>query len=97
MYVIADLSRRDEPANESGQDLETLLCSVTYDKARKLLTVSPDFTSCDQHYNVTNGCGIKYNYWIEHVSEKQTPLELQQQREDTRRVSMRLFVTKYDR
>lgn len=85
MYVMADLFRRDEPA--TGSDSETLLCTVIYDKARKLLTISPDFISDDEHYDVINNSGIKYNYWIKHVSEEQTPLELQQQREDIRRVS----------
>lgn len=88
MYVMADLSRRDEiSATGSDYDSETLLCTVTYDKARKLLTISPDFISDDEHYCVANSYSIKYNYWIEHVSEEQTPLELQQQRENTQRVS----------
>ncbi|XP_032671514.1 Meckel syndrome type 1 protein-like [Odontomachus brunneus] len=85
MYVVADLSRRDEPATGSDRDSETLLCTVTYDQARKLLTISPDVIGDDDHYDVTNSSGIKYNYWIEHVSEEQTPLELQRQRDDTRR------------
>lgn len=88
MYVMVDLSRRDVPA-PTGSDAETLLCSVTYDRARKLLTISPDFTGCGEHYDVTNGYGIKYNYWLEHVSEERTPLELQRRLEDTRRVSTR--------
>lgn len=95
MHVMADLSRKDEPAIITGStDSETLLCTVTYDKARKLLTINPDFTIEDErHYNVTNGYGIRFNYWIEHVSEERMPLELQEHREDARRVSMRLFTT----
>lgn len=89
MYAMADLSRRDEPATGSDRDSETPLCTVTYDKARKLLTVDPDFIGDDGLYGVTNSQGIKFNYRIEHVSEEQTPLELQQQREDTQRVSIR--------
>lgn len=88
LYVMADLSRKDEPVTRLNSDSETLLCTITYDKVHKLLTVNPDFTD-DEHYNVSNSFGIKYNYWIEHVSEKQTALELQEQREDTQRVSMR--------
>lgn len=87
MYVMADLSRRDEPATGSDRDSKTLLCTVTYDEARKLLTISPDVIGDDDHYDVSNSSGIKYNYWIEHVSEEQTPLELQRQCEDTRHVS----------
>ncbi|XP_012524180.1 Meckel syndrome type 1 protein [Monomorium pharaonis] len=90
MHVMADLSRKDEPvATSSGStDSETLLCTVTYDKARKLLTISPDFTIDDKHerhYGVTNGYGVRFNYRIEHVSEVRTPLELQEHLEDARR------------
>lgn len=94
MHVMADLSRRDEPATGGLADSETLLCSVTYDKARKQLTISPDFTIDDEHkrhYSVINSHGVKFNYWIEHVSVGPTSTELQEQREATRRVSMRLF------
>lgn len=99
MYVMADLSRRDEPATIGLADSETLLCTLTYDKTRKLLTINPDFTiEHEQHYNVTNDYGVRFNYWIEHVSEERTPLELQEHLEDVRRVSMRLFTTRmYDR
>lgn len=102
MHVMADLSRKDEPgatgiAAAGSTDSETLLCTVIYDKARKLLTISPDFTVDDEHerhYNVTNGYGVRFNYRIEHVSEERTALELQEHREDARRVSMRLFTTR---
>ncbi|KYM98296.1 Meckel syndrome type 1 protein [Cyphomyrmex costatus] len=86
MYVMADLSRRDEPTTIESTDSETLLCTVTYDKVRKLLTISPDFTLGDeQHYNVTNDYGVRFNYRIEHISEERTPLELQEHLEDVRR------------
>lgn len=92
MHVMADLSRKDEPATAGSTDSETLLCTVTFDKARKLLTINPDFTLDDEHhYNVTNGYGVRFNYRIEHVSEGRTPLELQEHLEDARRVSMQLF------
>lgn len=94
MHVMADLSHRDEPATGGSADSETLLCSVIYDKARKQLTINPDFTIDDErHYSVTNGHGVKFNYWIEHVSAGPTLTELQEQCEATRRVSMRLFTT----
>ncbi|XP_025266956.1 Meckel syndrome type 1 protein isoform X2 [Camponotus floridanus] len=88
MHVMADLSRRDEPAIDGLADSETLLCSVTYDKARKQLTISPDFTIDAEHeryYSVINSHGVKFNYWIEHVSARPTSTELQEQRETTRR------------
>lgn len=90
MHVMADLSRSDEPVIAGSADTETPLCTVTYDKARKLLTISPDFThgDADEHYNVTNSYGIKFNYRIEHVSEGPTQQQLQERREDARRVSM---------
>lgn len=95
MHVMADLSRKDEPATVGSTDSEILLCTVTYDKARKLLTINPDFIIDDeQHYNVTNSYGVKFNYRIEHVSEGRTPLELQEYRENARRVSMQLFMTR---
>lgn len=97
MHVMADLSRRDGPTTNGATDAETRLCSVTYDKARKLLTISPDFTSYgvehEQHYAITNGYGVRFDYRIEHVFEgRMTPLELQERCENTRRVSMRLFM-----
>lgn len=87
MHVMADLSRSDEPVIAGSADTETPLCTVTYDKARKLLTISPDFThgDADEHYNVTNSYGIKFNYRIEHVSESRTQQQLQERREDARR------------
>ncbi|KAL0114009.1 hypothetical protein PUN28_011373 [Cardiocondyla obscurior] len=87
MYVMADLSRKDDSVTVVGSiDSETLLCTVTYDKARKLLIINPDFTPDEeQHYNVTNGYGVRFNYRIEHVSEGRTPLELQEHRENARR------------
>ncbi|XP_029169917.1 Meckel syndrome type 1 protein-like [Nylanderia fulva] len=86
MYIMADLSHKDEPATSGSADSETLLCSVTYDKARKLLMISPDFTIDDErHYGIINGHGVKFNYWIEHVSAGPTSMELQEQREATRR------------
>lgn len=95
MHMMADLSRKDEPTTIGSTDSETPLCRVTYDKARKLLTINPDFTiDGEQHYNVTNSYGVKFNYRIEHVSEGRTPLELQEHREDARRVSMQLFMTR---
>jgi len=101
MYVMANLSRRDEPATIRSTDSEMLLCTLIYDKTRKLLTINPDLTIDDehkQHYNVTNDYGVRFNYWIEHVSEERTPLELQEHLEDVRRVSMRLITTRmYDR
>ncbi|KYN36661.1 Meckel syndrome type 1 protein [Trachymyrmex septentrionalis] len=97
MYVMADLSRRDEPATIGSMDSETLLCTLTYDKTRKLLTINPDFTIDDehkQHYNVTNDYGVRFNYWIEHVSEERTPLELQEHLEDVRREVQQQFAYK---
>ncbi|KYN09895.1 Meckel syndrome type 1 protein [Trachymyrmex cornetzi] len=97
MYMMADLSRRDEPATIGSTDSETLLCTLTYDKTRKLLTINPDFTTDDeheQHYNVTNDYGVRFNYWIEHVSEERTPLELQEHLEDARREVQQQFAYK---
>ncbi|KAL6436020.1 hypothetical protein ACFW04_005676 [Cataglyphis niger] len=86
MHVMADLSHRDEPATGGSADSETLLCSVIYDKARKQLTIDPDFTIDDErHYSVINGHGVKFNYWIEHVSAGPTLTELQEKCEATRR------------
>ncbi|XP_019695962.1 Meckel syndrome type 1 protein [Harpegnathos saltator] len=91
MYIMVDLSRHDEPTVGSNRDSETLLCTVTYNKMCKLLTISPDFISDDdEHYDVTNSYGIKYNYWIEHVSKEQTSPELQRQHKDMRREAQQL-------
>ncbi|XP_018043962.1 PREDICTED: Meckel syndrome type 1 protein-like [Atta colombica] len=95
MYVMANLSRRDEPATIRSTDSEMLLCTLTYDKTRKLLTINPDLTIDDeQHYNVTNDYGVRFNYWIEHVSEERTPLELQEHLEDVRREVQQQFAYK---
>ncbi|XP_076245614.1 Meckel syndrome, type 1 [Calliopsis andreniformis] len=84
MCVMVDLSRRDKISTDSNGDSETVLCTITYDEFRKILFVDPDFTSgcC---YTVTNSNDVEFNYWIEHASEKQSSLELQQQQEELRR------------
>ncbi|KOC65817.1 Meckel syndrome type 1 protein like protein [Habropoda laboriosa] len=84
MYVMVDLSQRDKALASSDKDVETVLCVIIYDKSHKILSVNPDFTN-DRYYTITNSSGIQFNYWIEHVSEKQSSLELQQQQNESRR------------
>ncbi|KAG7197981.1 hypothetical protein KM043_016210 [Ampulex compressa] len=83
MYIVADLSRKDDTPG-TDEDAETMLCAIKYDKHNKVLIVNPDFTS-EEPYTVVNSNGIKYDYWIEHVSEKQSAQELQQRRNDLQR------------
>lgn len=85
MYVMVDLSQRDKILTTSDEDTEILLCVITYDGLQKILSVNPDFTN-DDCYVITNSNGIQFNYWIEHASEKQSSLELQQQENELRRV-----------
>lgn len=87
MYVMVDLSRRDKTLTSSNKDSETVLCVITYDKFHKILSVNPDFTN-DYYYTIANASGIGFNYWIEHVSEKQSSSELQQQQNELRRVGI---------
>lgn len=87
MYVMVDLSQQDKILTSSDEDTEIVLFVITYDRLHKLLTVNPDFTD-DYYYIITNSSGIQFNYWLEHVSEKQSSLELQQQQSEMQRVSM---------
>lgn len=65
MYILADVSsKNEEPSN--SKDAENLLCTVTYDRVHKLLTVDPDFSN-EGYYRVF-GTGMGYDYWISHES-----------------------------
>ncbi|XP_076667785.1 Meckel syndrome, type 1 isoform X2 [Andrena cerasifolii] len=91
MYVMVDLSRRDKMSIDPDGDSETMLCVITHDESRRILSVNPDFTN-DCCYTVANSSGVEFNYWIVHASEKQSPLELQQQhRESQREIEERLM------
>lgn len=96
MYIMVDLSRKDKQDlfHSSDLDAETLLCKITYDKVHKILTVEPDFNS-DESYKITTDSGIRYDYWLEHVSEIQSKTELEQQREELRQVCMIRFSMVY--
>ncbi|CAK9808776.1 Tectonic-like complex member MKS1 [Anthophora quadrimaculata] len=83
MYVMVDLSQRDKILTSFNEDVETVLCTITYDKLHKILSVNPDFTN-DRYYTIANSSGIQFNYWIEHVSGKPSSLELQQQQNESR-------------
>ncbi|XP_076661114.1 Meckel syndrome, type 1 isoform X1 [Halictus rubicundus] len=84
MYVMVDLSRRDKGTPSPDQDSETVLCVITCDRLHKILSINPNFTNgCP--YVVTNSSGVEFNYWIEHVSEKPTPEELQEERDELQR------------
>ncbi|XP_017875236.2 Meckel syndrome type 1 protein homolog isoform X1 [Ceratina calcarata] len=87
MYVMVDLLQRDKILTGSDGDNETMLCVITYDGLHKILSVNPDFTD-DRCYVITNSSGVQFNYWIEHASQKPSSLELQQQQNESRRVSM---------
>ncbi|OAD52457.1 Meckel syndrome type 1 protein [Eufriesea mexicana] len=84
MYVMVDLSQRDKILTISDEDTEMVLFVIIYDELHKILTINPDFTN-DHYYTITNSNGIQFNYWLEHVSEKQSSLELQQQQNELRR------------
>ncbi|CAL7949338.1 unnamed protein product [Xylocopa violacea] len=84
MCVMVDLSERDKIlGTRSNEDTETVLCVIAYDGLRQILSVNPDFTD-DHCYTVTNSSGVQFDYRIEHVSEKQSSLELQQQQNELR-------------
>ncbi|XP_031828892.2 Meckel syndrome, type 1 isoform X2 [Nomia melanderi] len=82
MYVMVDLSRRDKGATSPDEDSETVLCVITYDHLHKILSVDPDFTDDRSCYTITNSDGVEFNYWIEHASEKQSPEEFQEERNE---------------
>ncbi|XP_050474086.1 tectonic-like complex member MKS1 [Bombus huntii] len=84
MYVMVDLSERDKILTRSDENTEIVLFTITYNELHKILTVNPDFTN-DHYYTITNSSGIQFNYWLEHVSEKQSSLELQQQQNESRK------------
>ncbi|KAK2580269.1 hypothetical protein KPH14_012517 [Odynerus spinipes] len=95
MHILADLTRRDssELFPSSDVDAEILLCTVTYDKVHKILTLYPDFTS-DESYTITSDSGIKYDYWLEHSSEMQSAAELEQQRQELQQEIQQLLLYK---
>lgn len=66
MYILADVSPTNEEASNS-KDSMSLICTVTYDRVHKLLTVEPDFSN--QGYYRIFGTGMGYDYWITHVSQ----------------------------
>ncbi|XP_033216372.1 Meckel syndrome type 1 protein isoform X2 [Belonocnema kinseyi] len=66
MYILADVSPKNEEASNS-KDSASLICTVTYDRVHKLLTVEPDFSN--QGYYRIFGTGMGYDYWITHVSQ----------------------------
>lgn len=74
MYVMVDLTSKDEPFHDM-EDLEVLLCTLTFDKSRKILTIDPDF-STNEPYTIDKTC-INFDYWIEHVSCGEIPQEIQ--------------------
>lgn len=82
MYIVADLSSKDAPSETT--DSEALLCTISYDPLHKILTISPDFSS-DECYSV-EGPGMAYDFWIEHVSQKPSPRELQRYRDSIKKV-----------
>ncbi|XP_043520639.1 Meckel syndrome type 1 protein-like isoform X2 [Frieseomelitta varia] len=84
MYVMVDLSQQDKVLRSTDEDTEIVLLAITYNGLNKILTVDPDFTD-DHCYTITNSSGIRFNYWLEHVSEKQSSLELQQQQNESRK------------
>ncbi|OXU25958.1 hypothetical protein TSAR_015748 [Trichomalopsis sarcophagae] len=84
MYIVVDLSPKDEASAEST-DSEALLCAISYDSLHKTLTVSPDFSS-DECYSV-DGIGMSYDFWIEHVSPRPSAREMQRRREASKRVN----------
>ncbi|XP_076750072.1 Meckel syndrome, type 1 [Xylocopa sonorina] len=84
MYVMVDLSERDKILTSSNEDTEMVLCVLTYDGLHEILSIHPDFIEDEHCYTVTNSSGVQFDYSIEHVSEKQSSLELQQQQNESR-------------
>ncbi|XP_015592802.1 Meckel syndrome type 1 protein [Cephus cinctus] len=81
MYIMVDLTPKDEVSTNIAQS-QTLLCTITYDKTHKILSVNPDFSN-EQHY-IVDGIGMSYDYWIEHASEKPDAEALQRERDIAR-------------
>lgn len=73
MHVVADLSPKDKTSYDFN-DSEILLCTITFDKTRNSLNVNPDFTD-EEHYRI-RGTDMGYDYWIEHVSKRQSDDDL---------------------
>ncbi|XP_044012077.1 Meckel syndrome type 1 protein-like isoform X2 [Aphidius gifuensis] len=77
MYVMVDLTSKDEAFHDM-EDSEVLLCTVTFDKTRKILTIDPDL-SFNKPYTIDKTF-MNFDYWIEHVSCGQIPQEIQTQK-----------------
>lgn len=82
MHLVVDLSSKNE---ESSIVNEALLCTVTYDRVAKTLTVNPDFTTEEEPYGIESS-EMNYDYWIFHESRGQTPEELQDEIANLQRV-----------
>ncbi|XP_008560199.2 tectonic-like complex member MKS1 [Microplitis demolitor] len=68
MHIMVDLSSKDQ-AFPDPDTSEILLCTLTYNKAGKVLTIDPDINNDqDEAYSIES-IGMNYDYWIEHVYE----------------------------
>ncbi|XP_011501878.1 PREDICTED: Meckel syndrome type 1 protein [Ceratosolen solmsi marchali] len=91
MYIVVDLSPKDETTVEST-DSEVLLCAIIYDPQHKCLTLSPDFSE-DEPYNV-EGIGMNYDYWISDASPKPTNREMLRHLENVKKEVQRMRALK---
>ncbi|KAH0558000.1 Meckel syndrome type 1 protein-like [Cotesia glomerata] len=65
MYVMVDLSSREQVSSDP-ETSEILLCTLTYNKAGKVLSIDPDINNAEPY--IIESIGMNYEYWIEHVS-----------------------------
>ncbi|XP_046469671.1 tectonic-like complex member MKS1 isoform X1 [Neodiprion pinetum] len=75
MYIIVDLMPNAKSSSYDFDDSQILLCTITFDKIHRSLTVDPDFTY-QEPYEI-HGTDMNYDYWIEHASEIQYPQDLE--------------------
>lgn len=85
MYILADLTPIDKSSYDFD-DSEILLCTITFDRIHRSLTVDPDFTQ-NEPYKI-HGTDMSYDYWIEHASERQSNDDLKQEVKDLSDVSL---------
>lgn len=65
MHVMVDLSSREQVSSDP-ETSEILLCTLTYNKAGKVLSIDPDINNAEPY--IIESIGMNYEYWIEHVS-----------------------------
>ncbi|CAG0915807.1 unnamed protein product [Notodromas monacha] len=73
MLIMADFSPRN---TDESRVTPVLLCAVSFDPRRKVISVKPDFSSSGEYYPVKSPSGELFHYCLELESHLKSPLEI---------------------